>query len=103
MENIETDIDAISSINNANTKIHIRIRQRNNKKCVTTIEELSKSFDLSLILKKMRQIFSCGGSVEKTEGGHYIQLFGDHRVSAKKFLLENSIVDEEEQIIIHGY
>lgn len=95
-------IDMISSISNMNNKIHIRIKQRNRRKNTTTIENLPVDMDLEPITKKMKQTFHCNASVHTTDEGKYIQLFGDQRSLAKKFLMDNKI-SEESNIIIHGY
>ncbi|AYV85284.1 MAG: mimivirus translation factor SUI1-like 2 [Satyrvirus sp.] len=88
-----------ASINN---KIHIRIKQRNGRKCDTSIEQLPASTDLSNLLKEMKQKFHCAGFIKDCDSEKFIQLFGDQRLMVKKFLVEHSIATEQD-IIIHGY
>lgn len=96
-------IDAISAISTVNEKVQIRIKQRNTRCSITSVEKLPTSFDLVILLKKMRKAFHCSGSIQTSaEGNKFIQLTGDQRLFVKKFLLDNSLV-EEENIIMHGF
>ncbi len=79
-------------------KIHIRIKQRNGRKSITTIDQLPKDIDPKDLLKKLKQKLQCGGS---TVDENSIQLFGDHRQSIKIFLIELGLC--ENNIVIHGY
>ena len=94
--------DPIAEINEnisaGKNKIHIRIKQRNGRKCITTIEGL-KDLKLQLIKQQMKNTFHCNGAVQ-SDG--CIMLFGDQRVNAKKFLIDNSIATEID-ILMHGY
>ena len=94
--------DLINSIGTTNSKIHIRIKQRNNKKSTTSIEQLPKTVNLQTALKEMRQKFGCLGSIQESESCKFIQLSGDQRVTAKKYLISNLNISEED-IITHGY
>ena len=80
-------------------KIHIRIQQRNGRKSITTIEGLANDLNLAGILKHMKKTFHCNGAVSDV---NKIMLFGDQRVTTKKFLIENSIAADSE-IVVHGY
>lgn len=95
------DTEANDVINNSG-KVHLRIKQRNGRKSITTIEGLAVNINLQTLLKNMRQTFQCGGSIQEIENEKCIQLFGDQRMLAKKFLSDNFII-EESNIIIHGY
>jgi translation initiation factor 1 len=81
-----------------NAQIHIRIKQRNQRKCITFVENLAQDLNINKILKEMKKTFHCNGSVD----GSNIQLSGDHRQAAKNFLVENNII-KDNNIIIHGY
>ena len=98
----DPSIDLLDSVKTENQKIHIRIKQRNRKKSNTFIEGLSNDFDLAKILQQMKQTMHCNGAVQKVDNITAIQLFGDQRILAKKFLVDNSIVTEAE-IVMHGY
>ena len=99
---ISAQNDVINAFPSETQKIHIRIKQRTARKCTTTIENLSDKLKLSAILQEMKRKFHCNGSVGKTDGINFIQLFGDQREGAKKFLIENEITTES-NVIIHGY
>lgn len=95
-------IDAIGDITTSNHKVHIGIKQRNTRSSITSVEKLPASFDLAIILSKMRKIFHCSGSIQTGTDGKYIQLSGDQRMFVKKFLVDHFLVDDE-NIIVHGY
>ncbi len=96
--------DPFASMEKQN-KIHIRMQQRNGKKCITTVSNLEDDLDLPRICKALKKLFECGGSVETDRLGHdVIQLQGDHRIRIKAWLIKQEIVakSEAERIIIHG-
>lgn len=87
-------------------KYHIRIQQRNGKKCITTIQGWEDDLDVKRICKAMRASFSCNGNViEDKDGGMIIQLQGDQRENAKQWILEQEIITKSEvdQIVVHGF
>lgn len=67
--------------------IHVRIKQRNGRKCITTIEGLDILFSEDVvnfveeIAKTFRKKFNCSATVIKPE--LVIQLQGDHRKEIK--------------------
>ena len=86
-------------------KIHIRMQQRNGRKCITTVSNLEDDLDLNRICKALKKLFECGGSVETDKiGNEVIQLQGDHRLKIKEWLIKQEIVakSEAERIIVHG-
>jgi translation initiation factor 1 len=106
--------------------IHIRTQQRTGKKVLTIIEGLPTDLDLQKIAKEMRILFKVSGSViskkEEEKKGctkeecdyiredwllrnsptDIIQLTGDQRETAKKFLLSFGICDKDDIIQTHG-
>ena len=95
-------INSIRDISASNHKVHIGIKQRTTRSSITLVENLPNSFDLTILLKKMRKNFHCSGSIQSGQDGKIIQLSGDQRVFVKKFLINNSLIDEE-NVITHGY
>ena len=95
------DID--DEINKSNIEIHLRVQQRNRKKCLTIIEGLALINDNEEFLKKLaksfRETLHCGAIIKKPE--NIIQMQGDHREAIKEYLIKNKIVNKE-QIKIHG-
>lgn len=89
-------------INVLSNKIHIHIKQRNQRKSTTTVENLPSELNLELLIKKMKQKFHCNGCVQKSVSGKYLQFSGDQRLVIKKYLIDNRII-EEENICVHGY
>jgi translation initiation factor 1 len=88
------------------SKIHIRIQQRNGRKCITTIAGLEDDLDIKRICKAMKSVFNCNGNVIQDEDkGDVIQLQGDQRDNAKTWLLEQEIIgkNEVDRFVIHGF
>lgn len=81
--------------------IHIRIQKRNGRKCITTIEGLSKetAYDVG---KHIRKILSTNGTVIDTYEGFIVQVQGDKRMELQKYLVDNQITLKE-YITIHGF
>ena len=88
------------------SKIHIRVQQRNGKKCITSIQGLDDDLDQKRICKSMRKTFNCNGNViEDEDHGEIIQLQGDQRDNVRAFLLEQEVVpaSEKDRLVIHGF
>jgi translation initiation factor 1 len=87
-------------------KYHIRVQQRNGRKCITTLDGLEDDLDLKRICRAMREKFSCNGTVtEKDDGSSVIQLQGDQRENIKQWLLDQEIIlkNEVDRIVVHGF
>ena len=84
-------------------KIHLRVQQRNGRKCITTVEGLdSLDIDLKKILKRFKKRFSCNGAIQESEKKKKIlQLSGDQRKGISDFLSKNEI-SKQEDIVVHG-
>ena len=86
---------------------HIRLQQRNGKKCITTIDGLEEDLDLKRICKAMLNAFSCNGNVKmkEDEDTGIIQLQGDQRENIKQWLLDQQIIlkNEMDRIVVHGF
>ncbi len=95
----------------AKSKVHIRIQQRNGRKCITTIQGLEDDLDLKRICKAMKRSFNCNGNVANSDdtssgsAGEVIQLQGDQRDNSKQWLLAQEIIlpAEADRIVIHGF
>jgi len=67
--------DPFASGGRGGGKIHIRVQQRNGRKCITTIQGLDDDLDLKRMCKAMKRTFNCNGSIEADkEMGEVIQL-----------------------------
>jgi translation initiation factor 1 len=87
-------------------KYHIRVQQRNGRKCITSLDGLEEDLDLKRICKAMRNAFSCNGTVaQKEDGSEVIQLQGDQRETIKQWLLDQQIIlkNEADRIVVHGF
>jgi translation initiation factor 1 len=96
--------DIFSSL--TKSKIHIRVQQRNGRKCITTIEGLEDDLDTKRICKAMKSAFNCNGNVTLDEDkGDIIQLQGDQRENSREWLLHQEIIaqNEKDRIVVHGF
>ena len=83
--------------------IHIRIQQRNGRKCLTLIYGIATDLDLKKILKYLKKVYSTNGNViHDSEHGDVIQLQGDQRKNVYDSLIEWKIA-EKEDIRVHGH
>ena len=99
-------IDDFSNPTVTKNKYHIRVQQRNGRKCITTLQGLEDDLDLKRICRAMRTAFSCNGNVIQDEdNGDVIQLQGDQRENIRDWILEQQILSKSEadRIVIHGY
>lgn len=85
-------------------KVHVRVQQRNGRKCITTVAGLADDLDIKRICKAFKKNFSCNGAVQNDEetGGEVIQLSGDQRTNVKEFLVDQEICHNDE-IVLHGF
>ncbi len=106
----DLDTSSIVNINLANnlkkvdTEIHLRIKQRNGKKCISIIEGLNKipalnKSALQQLVKKFRKTFNC--SVTIKEDGKFVELQGDHRNGVQAQLIKLGFCKLED-IKFHG-
>merc|ERR1712167_151897 len=82
--------------------VHIRVQQRNGRKCITTVQGLAADLDIKKILKYIKKSFNCNGAVVDDKAGAVIQLQGDQRDNVKKFLTTENICIAEE-VKVHGF
>lgn len=83
--------------------VHIRIQQRNGKKCLTTVQGIKGNYSYDKILKDVKKQFCCNGNVVQDKlMGKIIQLQGDQRKNVSQFLVQAGIVPKE-QVKIHGF
>ncbi|KAL7579577.1 hypothetical protein ACA910_007945 [Epithemia clementina (nom. ined.)] len=84
-------------------KVHVRVQQRNGRKCITTVAGLADDLDIKRICKAFKKNFSCNGAVQKDEEvGEVIQLSGDQRTNVKDFLVDQEICHSE-NVVLHGF
>eukprot|EP01138_Halocafeteria_seosinensis_P005673 gb/GECG01005800.1/.p1 GENE.gb/GECG01005800.1/~~gb/GECG01005800.1/.p1 ORF type:complete len:112 (+),score=15.94 gb/GECG01005800.1/:1-336(+) len=105
IQNFDAGGDAFSGTGaEGGSKVHIRVQQRNGRKCITSIQGLDDDLDLKRILKYLKKRYNCNGSIIKDkELGEVIQLQGDQRQNVREFLLGEEIYDKPERIVIHGF
>ena len=73
-------------------KVHVRVQQRNGRKCITTVAGLADDLDIKRICKAFKKNFSCNGAVQNDEdASEVIQLSGDQRTNVKEFLVDQEI------------
>lgn len=101
-------LDAFAEAYNTNggrqaNKVHLRLHQRNRRKCVLTVNGLAEDLDLKKICKYLKKALKCNGAVVKDdEYGDIIQLQGDHRQKVFDFLVSQQIVNKD-LVVVHGH
>lgn len=97
------DDDDNNKAGNQADKVHVRVQQRNGRKCITTVAGLADDLDIKRICKAFKKNFSCNGAVQKDEDdGEVIQLSGDQRTNVMEFLVDQEICHKEE-VVLHGF
>eukprot|EP00887_Chlorella_sp_A99_P008054 scaffold12.g8054.t1 len=81
--------------------IHVRVQQRNGRKCLTTVQGLPEAFDYKKILKALKKDCCNGTVVEDDELGKVLQLQGDQRKQVSAFLIQNELA-KKDQVKVHG-
>ena len=85
-----------------NSKIHVRMQQRNGRKCITTIQGLADDLDVDKIAKALKKTFNCNGAISTDpELGKILQLSGDQRANVRQFFIDEEVCYED-QIVVHG-
>ena len=83
--------------------VHVRVQKRNGKKCVTTVQGLDPNLDFKKILKTMKRVFCCNGSIESDPNlGDVLQMSGDMRQNVCEFLTQELQINKT-NIKIHGF
>lgn len=82
--------------------IHLRIKNRNQKKCVTIVEGLNSELDIPRMFKLFRKTFCCNGNIINDNNSVIIQLTGDQRENVRNFLVREQLYSNN-CITIHGY
>jgi translation initiation factor 1 len=82
--------------------VHIRIQQRNGTKHITTVSGLSDKLDFKKLVKALKKIYACNGTVLEDHSEKIIQLQGDHREAVRIFLIKEEIC-ELKDIQVHGF
>lgn len=80
-------------------QVHIQRQQRNNRKCITTIEGLDADIDLKKILKAFKKKANTNGAIVD---GSILSFQGDKRKELVEFLVTYKIC-EEKDIVVHGF
>ncbi len=97
------DDDAGDKAGNQADKVHVRVQQRNGRKCITTVAGLADDLDIKRICKAFKKNFSCNGALQKDEDdGEVIQLSGDQRTNVMEFLVDQEICHKDE-VVLHGF
>lgn len=91
----------LEELNNTINYIEIYIRQRNGKKCITSIEGVNNFIDddhIKLFIKKIKKNLNCRCNIND----NLIELSGDQRNNLQSLFIKWGIV-KSDQIKIHGY
>lgn len=102
-----TVLDPFANSEIGASKIHIRVQQRNGRKCITTLQGLDTDLDIKRIGKAMKKHFNCNGNlVEDPDQGEILQFQGDQRENIRAWLLAQGILtatEATERLVTHGF
>lgn len=97
------DVDARDAAPQSKDLVHIRVQQRNGRKCITTVQGLDEALDMKKIIKAIKKAHCCNGTVvTDDEMGQVLQFQGDQRDAVVAFLVENELADKA-KIKKHGH
>jgi translation initiation factor 1 len=84
-------------------EVHLRMKKRNNKKCITIIEGLEGyDIDIEKLKAKVKKYLCCNGVILEDDQGHKVlQLQGDHRTALIEILTKHGV--KKESIKFHGF
>ena len=112
------DITNFGSINGGNEKekekekeldidsqfMHIRVKKRNGRKCITTIENLDvlevEMKNWKNLFKFLKKTLCCNGALHEEDKS--IVLSGDQREKIRKYFVDKKLC-KDENIKIHGF
>lgn len=102
MVSYHSSMDSFDLFADASDIVHIRIQQRNGKKCLTLISGIAPDLDQLKILKYLKKMHSTNGNIiSDPKYGDIIQLQGDQRKNVYDSLIEWKIA-EKQNIMVHG-
>lgn len=84
--------------------VDIYIKQRNGKKCITTIQGLGNEINLlKSYSKDLRKTIACSCSIDsdETSGNYFLKMSGKDTEKICKYLIDNLKI-KKENIKIHG-
>ncbi len=84
------DLFDINNITKEQQKISIDVKRIRFKKMMTIITGIEEKQTLKELTKEMKQKFACGGTTKDNA----IELQGDHKERAKKFLISKGYKEE---------
>ncbi|EPY28563.1 translation initiation factor 1 [Strigomonas culicis] len=77
------------------SRVHIHVKQRNRKKCVTTLQGIDPKLNFDLICRHFQQKWGCNGSViDGGASGKVIQLQGNWSEKMQEFVLKEHMATE---------
>lgn len=95
---------ASSKVFTEDGKVHIRLRQRNARQRICTVEGLAQDIDFDRVLRHLKKTLCCNGIVVKDEAlGRVLQLQGDHRKAIAQFIVDEELVASKDMVKVHGY
>ena len=102
-EETKTERKSTEILDDIKTSIEIYVKQRNGRKCITTVEGLGNDKDkLKNISKQLRKKMSCSGTVDKNKetGKMFLKFSGQDINTIVNYLVK--INYSKEDIRIHG-
>jgi len=81
--------------------VHVRVQQRNGRKCITHVQGLAEDLDFKKTLRRWKRGFNCNGSLQRdSDGKPILQMSGDQRQGVRDDLVREKICEPGE-IVLH--
>tara|TARA_B110000971_G_C19599662_1_gene315559 strand:- start:36 stop:311 length:276 start_codon:yes stop_codon:yes gene_type:complete len=84
------------------SQVDIYVKQRNGRKCITTVQGLGNDKDeLKSIAKDLRKKMSCSGSIGNDDGQLFLKFSGKDTDTIVDYLIKK-LDYSKDNIVIHG-
>lgn len=83
-------------------RVTLSVRQRTGRTYLTLIEGMPQQYDLKKILRYIKKVYNCGGTILTSEDCEVIQLTGDQRRNVAEFFVKYNVMDKS-NIIVRGF
>ncbi len=94
---------SFEAFNKDTFKVYIIAIQRNGRKYITQVIDMPDKYDFPKILKYIKKVYNCNGTIIKQDDGKEIlQFSGDQRHNIYDFFIKYNVMDKE-NISVKGF
>ena len=96
------DTKQVDKLDKFNDNIDIYVKQRNGRKCITTIHGLGDDKDkFKIYSKDLRKLLGCSCSISEDQDELILKLSGKDTIKITEYLVNNLDI-KKENIVVHG-